>query len=100
MGHGDSEIFDARFSPLVGDLLMTCGADGFFRVWDLRCDSKKEGPTMLAQASEEALNCASFNSVNEYLVACGGEDNAVSIWDRRMPEGCLNELAFHENQVL
>lgn len=55
---------------------------------------------MLAQASEEALNCGAFNNLNEFLVACGGEDNSVNVWDRRMPQGCLNELSFHENQVL
>ena len=49
--------------------------------------------------SEEALNCGTFNAVNENLFACAGEDCLVTVWDMRMPNSHLNEMNFHEQQI-
>lgn len=34
--HGDSQINDAKFSPLDPNTLVTSASDGLFKVWDLR----------------------------------------------------------------
>ena len=64
--------------------------------YDLRQGSE---PILRGEVSEEPLNCATFNNVNESMFACGGEDNSVSIWDMRMPDNYLNDMRFHEQQV-
>ena len=51
------------------------------------------------QVSEQALNCATFNNVNENMFACSGEDCEITVWDVRMPEDHLNTLHFHEQEV-
>ena len=49
--------------------------------------------------AEEALNCGTFNRVNENMFACAGEDCQVSIWDLRLPQTSLNQMHFHESQI-
>ena len=49
------------------------------------------------QVCEEALNCGTFNRVNENMFACAGEDCQVTVWDVRMPQNFLNEMNFHES---
>mmetsp|Transcript_45143 Transcript_45143/g.59858 ORF Transcript_45143/g.59858 Transcript_45143/m.59858 type:complete len:127 (+) Transcript_45143:879-1259(+) len=33
------------------------------------------------------------------MFACAGEDCLVTIWDMRMPDQCLNEMRFHEQEI-
>ena len=51
------------------------------------------------QATEQQINCGTFNSVVAEMFALGTEDNDVSIWDSRKPSESLNDLSFHESQV-
>ena len=62
--------------------------------WDLREGGSK--CVLQGKVADEALNCGTFNRVNENLFACAGEDCKVSVWDTRMPDHCLNEMQFHE----
>jgi histone-binding protein RBBP4 len=97
-GHGSSVINDARFSPIEENLFVTSGADGFFKVWDLRDFGHKS--VVSIQGSNTELNVAAFNYVNKHLIACAGDpDGTVSIYDLRMPERVLNDLEFHKDQV-
>lgn len=97
--HGQNVIInDVKFSPLDGNLLVTSGSDGFFKVWDIRdCGYRS---IVMGQASDNDLNCAAFNYVNRNLLAVGGEDTGmVGIWDLRMPDMCINDLTHHNKQV-
>ena len=96
--HGDTQVNDARFSPVDPHLLVTAGNDGFFKIWDLRNNGYK--CSIQGKSSDDALNTASFNSVNRnLLVAAGEETGMVGVWDARMPTMFLNDLSFHSKQV-
>lgn len=91
-------INDVKFSPIDGNLMVTSGSDGFFKVWDIRdCGYRSLAQ---GQASDNDLNCATFNNVNRNLIAAAGEDTGlVGIWDLRMLETCINDLTHHSKQV-
>lgn len=69
--HGaQNQVNDAKFSPLLPHLLVTAGSDGCFKVWDMRdCGYRS---LLHCEASDNELNCATFNNVNPNLVAVGG----------------------------
>ncbi len=92
--HGDCTINDVKFSPLEPSLLVTAGSDGLFKVWDLRdCGYKSQ---LACHASDNELNCATFNNVNPFLVAVGGEESGlIGVWDLRMPQMVINDLTHH-----
>ena len=93
--HGTHDINDARFSPLNHHLLVTSGSDGHFKVWDLRDNGYKS--SLSVQASDNELNVCTFNNLNPYLVATGGDsDGSIAIWDLRKASALLNDLEFHK----
>ena len=93
-GYGNT-VNDVKFSNIDPDLFVTAGSDGFFKIWDLRdCGYKS---TLMGHASDNDLNCASFNHVNRFLIACGGEETGlIGVWDLRMPNMCINDLTYHK----
>ena len=91
---GDTEINDASFSPIDANLIVTSGADGNFKIWDLRDNGYKY--IMMGKASDDQLNCSVFNPVNRFLLATAGESTGmIGVWDMRMPEMFINDLIFH-----
>ena len=34
------------------------------------------------------------------MFACAGEDCVVKVWDDRMPDSFLNEMRFHEQEII
>lgn len=79
-------------------MFATAGSDGVFKIWDIRDAGYRH--QLLGHASDNDLNCVTFNNVNRFLLACGGEDTGmIGVWDMRMPNMCINDLQFHKKQV-
>ena len=93
-----AKINDVKFSPLETNILVTSGSDGYFKIWDMRdCGTRS---ILSCQASDDELNCATFNNINRNLLAGGGEESGlIGVWDIRMPQMVINDLSHHTKQV-
>eukprot|EP01071_Lankesteria_metandrocarpae_P009088 Lankesteria_metandrocarpae@DN5132_c1_g1_i3.p2 len=50
-------------------------------------------------ASDKAVNSVSYSVHDEYLIATGGLDNSVALWDDRKLELSLHRMTAHENAI-
>ncbi|CAG9461547.1 unnamed protein product [Pedinophyceae sp. YPF-701] len=79
-GHTGS-VEDAQWSPTEPDVFMTVAADRTIRVWDCRVATK---PMITLEGAHDAdVNVLSWNRLTTHMVATGGDDNALRIWDLR-----------------
>ncbi|KAJ2517819.1 Protein tssc1 [Coemansia sp. RSA 1939] len=74
------------------------------RTWDTRVDvHKAQGPATMATAVDCAhsakIRALNYNPNLPYILASGGDDGAVRIWDLRNPATALLELANHSHWV-
>src|SRR4051812_6673250 len=72
---GDRELRMARFSP-DGKLIVTAGADGTARIWDV--DSRKQ--LAVLKKHEGAVTSARFSFDGKLLVTTG-TDSSIVVWD-------------------
>lgn len=100
-----------RFNPFV---LGSVSDDGEIHIHDTRIDTATRTPQMAsipivktykrdASASSEvekvAINCMSFNFVNENLLATGGSDANIYLWDIRSLSTPLHAMHGHSDNV-
>ena len=69
-----------------------------FLVWDKRDASKPSNKVEEAHSAE--INCLSFNPNNEFLVATGGADKVVALWDMRNMNKPLHRFEGHTDEIL
>lgn len=69
-----------------------------FLVWDKRDASKPSNKVEEAHGAE--INCLSFNPNNEFLVATGGADKVVALWDMRNMNKPLHRFEGHTDEIL
>ena len=66
-------------------------------IWDKR---KPEGNVHeVLNAHESDVNCLSFNPYNEFLVATGGLDKTVALWDLRNMKERIHSFKGHDKGV-
>ncbi|EJD00708.1 WD40 repeat-like protein [Fomitiporia mediterranea MF3/22] len=129
-------IYQALFSPHHPDLLSSCSSDGVLRIFDLRLPSSSSSllnstPTSLTQPltppalmippprGPAELLTLDWNKYRPLVLASGGTDRVVRVWDCRMLKigvgpapgveqaqtqtlvggNCENELLGHEYAV-
>lgn len=117
--HG-SCVYQALFSPHQPDILATCSTDGTIKIFDLRVPAYVSGPTsnfttplaaaaLTVPASGTEILSLDWNKYRPFVIASGGVDKMVRVWDCRMvklgPEAaqapgvgglCEAQLAGHE----
>ncbi|SCU90150.1 LADA_0F02168g1_1 [Lachancea dasiensis] len=76
-------IYQAQFSPHDPNSVMGCCSNSYVTLFDLRQPSNSNQYSFLAHAGMETLAC-DFNKYRPYIVATGGVDNMIKIWDLRM----------------
>lgn len=97
-GHNDV-VEDVDWHKLHANICGSVGDDGRFLVWDIR-DGKGQPIHQIVDAhGSKDVNCLSFNPFNEYLVATGGSDNLVAMWDLRNTSQKLHEFSGHKGGV-
>ncbi|KAJ2656915.1 Protein tssc1 [Coemansia sp. RSA 1200] len=74
------------------------------RTWDTRMDvHRSQGPITMATvvdcAHSAKIRALNYNPNLPYILASGGDDGAVRIWDLRNPATALLELANHSHWV-
>jgi WD40 repeat protein len=74
------------------------GDDAKLLIWDSR-DSKQSPVFEVADAHQGDVNCLSFNPYNEFLLATGGIDTTIGLWDMRNLKQRLHTLEGHENGI-
>lgn len=114
-GHTDI-VEDVDWHKFYAHLFGSVGDDSQLLLWDSRDASGK--PTdrydllslllelyltsifyRIAKAHESDVNCLSFNPFNEYLLATGGSDNVVALWDLRNLKETLHTFKGHQSGV-
>ncbi|KAF8755886.1 Glutamate-rich WD [Rhizoctonia solani] len=72
--HGRTEGFGLDWGTQIGDKSV--------RVWDVRAKGKKSA-AQIQKAHESDVNVMSWNRGTSYLLATGGDEGGIKIWDLR-----------------
>ncbi|GLB41679.1 putative WD40 repeat-like protein [Lyophyllum shimeji] len=99
-------VYQAIFSPHQPDILATCSTDGTLKIFDLRSPAyAPSGPgsnnftnplsaaALTVPASSTEVLTLDWNKYRPFVLASGGVDKLVNIWDCRMIKpGELNQV--------
>ncbi|KAG8221029.1 WD40 repeat-like protein, partial [Butyriboletus roseoflavus] len=89
-------VYQALFSPHQPDIIATCSTDGTIKMFDLRAPAYASGPTsnsftnpvsaavLTIPASGTELLSIDWNKYRPFVIASGGVDKVVRVWDCRM----------------
>lgn len=114
-------VYQALFSPHQPDILATCSTDGTLRIFDLRAPAYASGPNtnsftnplsasmLTVPASHTEILSLDWNKYRPFVLASGGVDKLVKVWDCRMVKpgaepgavggSCETQLMGHEYAV-
>lgn len=95
-GHTDV-VEDVDWHQQYSHLFGSVGDDSKLLIWDMR----KEGAPVqeVKNGHDSHINCLSFNPFNEFLVATGGLDQSVALWDLRNMKERLHTFEGHSKGV-
>lgn len=85
LSHTDS-VEDIQWSPTEPTVFASCSADKSIRVWDVRVKDRKS-VIGVAGAHEGDVNVISWNLQTNYLLASGGDEGGIKVWDLRNFKG-------------
>ncbi|XP_067049328.1 nucleoporin Nup43-like [Acropora muricata] len=72
---------------------------GQMKVWDLRQPSDKPGQIMLLSGDRVSLLCVDKHPTQPHLLAAGGQDGVLSIWDMRQELYPVTLLEAHKAEI-
>ncbi|XP_068698989.1 nucleoporin Nup43-like [Montipora foliosa] len=72
---------------------------GQMKVWDLRQPNDKPGRTMLLSGDRVSLLCLDKHPTQPHLLAAGGQDGVLSIWDMRQELYPVTLLEAHNAEI-
>lgn len=93
----DAGVEDVDWSRFHRNIYGSVGDDSYLKTWDSR--SKVTTPVKKCVAHNGDVNCISFNPNDEYVLATGGSDGLVKIWDQRKMDQALHVLEGHRAGV-
>ncbi|GBE60244.1 chromatin assembly factor 1 [Babesia ovata] len=94
----DSPFNDVEVLPTRKHLYMAVSDDYVSRLFDMRTDNSS-GNAQVELKSEAEVNCLSFNTFNDNIVATGESDGTVCVWDIRQPKEAMLWLSHHKKSV-
>lgn len=75
-------------------MFASCSADKSIRVWDVRVKDRKS-VIGVAGAHDADVNVLSWNNGTNYLLASGGDEGGIKVWDLRSFKGCVLVGSFY-----
>ena len=72
---------DIQWSPVEETVFASCSADQSVRIWDTR--SRGGARLTVAAAHSADVNVISWNADPSFLLASGGDEGALKVWDLR-----------------
>jgi len=90
-------INSIKFTKLHEVAAVTFG--GQLKVWDLRQPIDKPGRTMLLSGDHVSLLCVDKHPTQPHLLAAGGQDGVLSIWDMRQELYPVTLLEAHAAEI-
>jgi ribosome assembly protein RRB1 len=80
--NGDTNVLS--WNPIVGQLLLTGGDDGTFKVWDVRATSR--GALANFKWHRAPITSVDWHPTDEAVLAVSSADDSMSIWDMSVEE--------------
>ncbi|KAI4840083.1 ribosome assembly protein RRB1 [Plasmodium brasilianum] len=105
---GGQSIEDVQWSKRgsgLGNVFSMCSTDKSIRILDVRNlnsvskNSKYTNNIHIENAHASDVNVLCWNENFEYLLASGGDDNVVKIWDIRNFKNSVAELIYHKKPI-
>ena len=97
IGH-TNVVEDVDWHKHHAHLFASVGDDARLLIWDSR-NSGNQASQMVEKAHAEDVNCVSFNPFNEFMLATGGSDNVVNLWDMRNLKSKMHSFDGHQGGV-
>ncbi len=99
--HSGAVVEDVAWHGSHGSIFGSASDDGSVHLWDSRALGSGLTPTAkIANAHKGNAMCLAFNPTREFLLASGGTDKVVQLWDARHLAKPMHTLAWHEDDVL
>mmetsp|Transcript_14499 Transcript_14499/g.36672 ORF Transcript_14499/g.36672 Transcript_14499/m.36672 type:complete len:448 (-) Transcript_14499:31-1374(-) len=76
----EGSVEDIQWSPTEEDVFVSSSVDKHIFVWDKR---QSNSPMLKVQAHDADVNVVSWNRSTTYMLASGGDDGVLRIWDLR-----------------
>lgn len=95
-GHNDI-VEDVDWHKFSRHIFGSVGDDSKMVIWDTRNNDKPV--KIVDNAHQGDANCITFNTFNENLVATGGSEGVVKVWDLRYLQNPMNTLEHHKEGV-
>mmetsp|Transcript_5032 Transcript_5032/g.14274 ORF Transcript_5032/g.14274 Transcript_5032/m.14274 type:complete len:398 (+) Transcript_5032:54-1247(+) len=73
----EKSVHDLCFAPTEGKMLVSVGSEGTLAVWDV--ENGQLDCRLMGHVGQ--INCCAVCPTNEELIATGGEDHTVRLWD-------------------
>ncbi len=99
IAHPDCAVGDVDWHKQYPSLFGSVGGDSRFLLWDPRSSAAAPAHEA-ANAHDGDINCLSFNPFSEFLVATGGADKIVALWDIRKMDSKLHSFEGHTDVCL
>ncbi|KAJ2310249.1 Protein tssc1 [Coemansia sp. RSA 2705] len=96
--HAMADVQAVAWHPTAPAQLST--ADGScVRSWDTRADPRNAQTLAIEHAHGGTARALDYNPTLPYVLASGGDDGAVRLWDARAPASPLMQIANHTHWV-
>ena len=95
-------VEDVAWHAQHGEIFASVADNKQMMLWDLReLGAAKKPRQTVSNAHQSEINTVDFNPRNDFLLATGGADSVVKIWDmRKLDAGALHEFKGHDDEVV
>jgi WD40 repeat protein len=91
-------LLNQRAHNSNANMFGSVGDDKQLLIWDI--NDKSESPVIsVPQASTENINAIAFSPNSEFLLATGGNDMCVTLWDLRNMSQKMHVMEGHQGDV-